>query len=97
MIPMKWLDFYHSEQDKVEEKEKFLAMMFLSRSDQKRYGHLLVSLQKEMNLGIDQHPVTLALSFDLLIRESGVFEQQHHQQRQQFLRENHTTNSCSYS
>ena len=86
LIPLKWLDSHHSERDKFEEKQKFLAMLFLSRSDQKRFGHLLVSLQKQMNLGIDQYPVTLALSFDLLIRESGVFEQQQYQQRQQVFK-----------
>ena len=37
LIPKKWLNVYASTQDKEEEKEKFLAMMFLSRSDLKRF------------------------------------------------------------
>ena len=76
LVPMKWLDLYSSQQEKNEEKEKFMAMLFLSRSDTKRYGEVQNSLQKQMNLGIDQYPVTVALTFDLLVRESGAFQQQ---------------------
>ena len=50
-----------------------MKMLFLCRSDLKRYAGVLDRLQKQMNLGIDQYPLTLPLAFDLLVRESGTF------------------------
>ena len=50
-------------------------MMLLSRSDQKRYENVNDRLEKQMNLGIDQYPTTVANTFDLLVRESGAFKQ----------------------
>ena len=76
LSPTTWLGVYHSQQEKNDEREKFLAMMFLSRSDQRRYDSVADRLQQQMNLGIDQYPTTIATTFDLLVRESGTFKPQ---------------------
>ena len=55
------------------EREKYLAMLFLCINDMKRYGGVLDRLEKQMNLGIDQYPLTTATVFDLLVREVGTF------------------------
>ena len=71
LVPIKWIGEFHTNTEFEDEREKFLAMLFLCRCDLKRYSGVMERLQQQMNLGIDQYPVTIALTFDLLVRESG--------------------------
>ena len=57
-----------------EEKEKFLAICFILRSDPERYKVLLNDLRRSANLGRDEYPETLTEAFDLLVRESGEYD-----------------------
>ena len=54
-----------------DEKERFLAMCFILRSDEGRYKNLLNDLKSSANRGRDEYPTTLTDAFDLLVRESG--------------------------
>ena len=56
------------------EKEKFMAVCFLLRSDETRYKTLLDYLKRSSNLGRDEYHVTLTEAFDLLVRESGEYD-----------------------
>lgn len=56
------------------EKEKFMAVCFLLRSDETRYKTLLDDLKRSSNLGRDEYPATLTEAFDLLVRESGEYD-----------------------
>ena len=57
-----------------EEKEKFMAICFIVRSDAERYKVLLQDLKRSANLGRDEYPKTLTEAFDLLVRESGEYD-----------------------
>ena len=57
-----------------EEKEKFMAVCFVLRSDPERYKVLLNDLKRSANLGRDEYPKTLTEAFDLLVRESGEYD-----------------------
>ena len=57
-----------------EEKEKFMAICYILRSDVDRYGKLLEDLKSSANRGRDEYPITLTDAFDLLVRESGEFD-----------------------
>ena len=56
------------------EKEKFMAVCFILRSDESRYKSLLDGLKRSANLGRDEYPATLTEAFDLLVRESGEYD-----------------------
>ena len=56
------------------EKEKFMAVCFMLRSDDARYKTLLDGLKRSANLGRDEYPETLTEAFDLLVRESGEYD-----------------------
>ena len=57
-----------------EEKEKFMAICYILRSDADRYSKLLEDLRSSANRGRDEYPVTLSDAFDLLVRESGEYD-----------------------
>ena len=57
-----------------EEKEKYMAICFILRSDEIRYKRLLEDLKRSANLGRDEYPETLTKAFDLLVRESGEYD-----------------------
>jgi len=57
-----------------DEKEYFLAMCFILRSDKGRYKKLLEDLKSSANRGRDEYPKTLTDAFDLLVRESGEYD-----------------------
>ena len=60
--------------DEIEaEKEHFLAVCFIVRSDEGRYKSLLDDLKSSANRGQDEYPITLISAFDLLVRESGEY------------------------
>ena len=75
LAPLKWIGEFHTKNEFASEKERFMAMLFLGRCDLQRYSGVLERLQQQMNLGLDQYPVTVALAFDLLVRESGIINQ----------------------
>ena len=56
------------------EREKFLAMCFVLRSNEVTYKKLLDDLKRSANLGRDEYPETLTAAFDLLVRESGEYD-----------------------
>ena len=56
------------------EKEHFLAICFIVRSDEGRYKKLLDDLKSSANRGRDEYPNTLTAAFDLLVRESGEYD-----------------------
>ena len=56
------------------EKEKFMAVCYVLRSDTDRYGKLLDDLKSSANRGRDEYPISLTDAFDLLVRESGEFD-----------------------
>ena len=56
------------------EREKFLAMCFVLRSNETRYAKLLDDLKRSANLGRDEYPESLTEAFNLLIRESGEYD-----------------------
>ena len=47
--------------------EAFLAVNFLAKSDMKRFGSLLAELENSYTQGVDGYPITLALSFNMLV------------------------------
>ena len=55
------------------EKEKFMAVCFILRSDESRYKSLLDGLKRSANLGIDEYPATLTEAFNLPVREYGEY------------------------
>ena len=65
---------YASKAELNEEKEKFMAVCFMLRSDESRYKTLLEGLKRSANLGRDEYPATLTEAFDLLVRESGEYD-----------------------
>lgn len=56
-----------------EEKETFIAICLILRSDVDRYKRLLEDLKRSVNLGRDKYPESLTEAFDLLVRESGKY------------------------
>ena len=57
-----------------EEKEKFMAICYILRSDENRYKKLLDDLRSSANRGRDEYPITLTDAFNLLVRESGEYD-----------------------
>ena len=55
------------------EREKFLAVCFILRSNKTRYAKLLDDLKRSANLGRDEYPESLTEAFNLLVRESGEY------------------------
>ena len=47
--------------------EAFLAVDFLAKSDMKRFGSLLAELKNSYTQGVDGYPITLSLSFDMVV------------------------------
>ena len=47
--------------------EAFLAVNFLAKRDMKRFGSLLAELENSYTQGVDGYPITLALSFNMLV------------------------------
>ena len=56
-----------------EEKEKFMAVCFILRSELERYKNLLQDLKRSINLRYDEYSKTLTKAFDILVRESGEY------------------------
>ena len=48
-------------------REAFLAVDFRAKSDMKRFGSLLAELENSYTWGVDRYPITLALSFDMVV------------------------------
>ena len=48
-------------------QEAFLAVDFLAKSDMKHFGSLLAELENSYTQGVDGYPITLALSFDMVV------------------------------
>ena len=55
---------------KANEKDKFLAMCFFMRADERRYGELHEDLKKIVFLGQDEYPETLSDAYQRLLRTS---------------------------
>ena len=66
-----------------DEKERFLAIYFILRSDENRYKKLLEDLKSSGNRGRDEYPTTLTGAFDLLVRESGEYDTNNQNARRQ--------------
>ena len=49
------------------EKERFKAMCFILREDEKRYGDLLEELRKGVYRGRDEYPNTVSDAYELLL------------------------------
>ena len=56
------------------EKEHFMVVCLIVRSDEGRYKILLDDLKSSVNRGRDEYPSTLTDAFDLLVRESGEYD-----------------------
>ena len=52
----------------AKEEDAILSMIFLSRSDQTRFGDLLTHLETGATLGRDEYPITLTSTFALLTK-----------------------------
>ena len=63
-----------TQDERKEEKEHFMAICFIVRSDEGRYKKLLDDLKSSANRGRDEYPTTLTNAFDLLVRESGEYD-----------------------
>ena len=60
--------------DEIEnEREKFLAMCFVLRSNELTYKKLLDDLKRSTNLLRDEYPQLLTEALDLLVRGSGEY------------------------
>jgi len=57
------------------EKEHFKAICFILRADEGRFKKLLDDLKSSANRGRDEYPTTLTSALDLLVRESGEYDQ----------------------
>ena len=57
-----------------EEKEKSMAVSYILRSNEVRYKKLLDGLRTSANLGRKEYPETLTDAFNLLVRESGEYD-----------------------
>ena len=57
-----------------DERDHFMAVCFIIRSDEGRYKKLLDDLKCSANRGRDEYPVALNDTFDLLVRESGEYD-----------------------
>ena len=53
--------------DRQKEKEHFLAVAFILRSDENRYKKLLDDLKSSANRGRNEYPTDLTAAFDLLV------------------------------
>jgi len=60
-----------TDEERLSEVEKFKALVLLMRSDQRRFGRLLERLRDCDNGGFDKYPITLAGSYDLMVKEMG--------------------------
>ena len=47
--------------------EEYLAVLFLRKSDPKRYGSLVSELQNNHTRGTDQYPMTISHAYDMLV------------------------------
>ena len=47
--------------------EEYLVVLFLRKSDPKRYGSLLSELQNNHTRGTDQYPMTISHAYDMLV------------------------------
>ena len=57
-----------------DEKDHFLAITYVVRSDEGRYKTLLDDLKSSANRGRDEYPKSLTDAFDLLVRTSGEYD-----------------------
>ena len=62
-----------TKQEINDEKENFMAISFILRSDENRFKKLNDDLKSSANRGRDKYPVTLTEAFNLLVRESGEY------------------------
>ena len=56
------------------EKERFMAVCYMLKSDDGRYKRLNDDLKSSANRGRDEYPQTLTDAFNLLVRESGEYD-----------------------
>ena len=56
------------------EKERFMAVCYILKSDDGRYKKLNDDLKSSANRGRDEYPETLTDAFNLLVRESGEYD-----------------------
>ena len=63
-----------TKQEINDEKERFMAIGFILRSDETRFKKLNEELKSSANRGRDEYPVTLTEAFNLLVRESGEYD-----------------------
>ena len=57
------------------EKEKFMGVCYILRSDGARYKKMLDNLKSLVNRGRDEYPQTLTAAFSLLICKSGEYDE----------------------
>ena len=58
----------------IAERERFMAVNFILRSDNNRFKKLNDDLKSSANRGRDEYHVTLTDAFNLLVRESGEYD-----------------------
>ena len=65
-----------TKQEKEKSIERFQSMGMLQCIDKTRFGKLLTNLDESMHVGRNEYPKTLANTYDLLVKTSGVVNQQ---------------------
>jgi len=92
-------------QEENVELDKFLAALFLSNADPRRYAELNKELLHSAQLGNDQYPTMSSAAYELMCRRSGRYEHRsrsnnsrdnsRHGGRLQFLQRGNNTNAKS--
>ena len=52
---------------KATAREEYLAVLFIRKSDPKRYGQLVLELENNHTRGADQYPTTMERAYDMLV------------------------------
>ena len=63
-----------TEQEIKDERERFMAISFILRSDDRRFKKLNDDFKSSANRGKDEYPEALTNVFNLLARESGEYD-----------------------
>ena len=66
--------------------ERFKAICFIIKSDESRFKKLYDNLNISAYRGRDEYPTTLTASYDLLVRESEVYDTNNNNGGQRFQR-----------
>ena len=64
---------FASDQEVKDEAENFKAICFIIRADETKFKKYLDDLKSSAYLGKEEYPKTLAATYNLLVREYGVY------------------------